>query len=178
MFLKPWFKKKQTSNLVSCPHHCRVWRQGCTIWGRNLPQTPSSSPSTRRSWRRPSRPKAQSRRWRRGTPQPWCVLWRTEKTASCVDPRMVRAFDRHTAAAPTSFVWMGEMYRIINMTLSVFNVWSTCYDKHLLGINYFDKYSLCLCVQKMRLESLYIYFGHEDIAVWSIYQSGQFFYVS
>lgn len=62
----------------------RVWRLECTTWGRSPPPTPSSSPWTRRSWRRCSRARPLSRRSRRGTRRPWFARWRTETSASCV----------------------------------------------------------------------------------------------
>lgn len=63
--------------------HRRVWRLGCTIWGPSLPPTPSSSPWTRRSWRRHSRPRPRSRRSKSATRRPWCALWRTRTSAWC-----------------------------------------------------------------------------------------------
>lgn len=70
--------------------HRRVWRLGCTTWGPSLPPTPSSSPWTRRSWRRHSRPRPLSRRSKSATRRPWCALWRTRTSAWCVARKCFR----------------------------------------------------------------------------------------
>lgn len=70
--------------------HRRVWRLGCTIWGPSLPPTPSSSPWTRRSWRRHSRPRPRSRRSKSATRRPWCALWRTRTSAWCAARKRFR----------------------------------------------------------------------------------------
>lgn len=70
--------------------HRRVWRLGCTTWGPSLPPTPSSSPWTRRSWRRHSRPRPRSRRSKSATRRPWCALWRTRTSAWCAARKRFR----------------------------------------------------------------------------------------
>lgn len=66
----------------------RVWRRGCTTWGPSRPPTPSSSPWTRRSWRRARSPsRRRRRRPRSATWPPWCVHCRTETSVSCAGPR-------------------------------------------------------------------------------------------